>query len=925
MTHLLHGLPLFAGLLLADQLLKVAAVAALGPGNPFSDLPLLTLAATLNQGTLFGLGADLGAALRWSAVVTGAVLLVMLWLGGRADRASEGAEGVGWCFAAAGVAGNLVDRAWFGGVIEFLHLQLGPATLSLNLADLLFVTGLLLLARDIAVRMTTPRHTQVPLSPPPEPLPDLSDLPRGIDNVRVDVRLSPQFQATARRLVSGILYQHIGHERYGAKPTPPSRQEFADFRGAYASLIGAVVRLAKQERRPYPVVLTQLAVLKFLGTEVSREFDVQMGHLRGILAGGDTRAKGGRKMLLHEHITALAQRRRAIELQTRNQLADEVRRVETGAGVKLRESLLGRAWVIDEALLFNPLLAATDPQDPQVAMRHYVLLGKRTADWDALHRFEAYVERLVERAQPEGEPGGGGGGGGPSWLAGSDWAARAELLGLAAGGSEVEHNPLTDVPLNADILFNGHFLDSWMDEVRREGDAESERRLRAQRRLQRLALGRVYRFVRREGLLRWITAAYELAPVFREHYAMLNPLMLVQFLATSGGQRRGVLQQIRKSMRTLGQAAPSLKPLQQLDGRLQRLGEAQTLHHVSNFIRDFLAYRRDLRNYYLTQGLLEQVRLLEEPDEIRLSRVNNCLHEFLSGDEDRPKHERIRAHAVVKADLRGSTTITRQLLEQGLNPATHFDHNFFAPIRDVLRTFGAEKVFVEGDAIIATTLEYADDVDTHLPVARACMLAQRMVGIADAHNRILETVGLPQLQIGIGIAFSSGSPTYLFDGEQQIMISSAIGRADRLSSSSWRLREVAEMRQNDARRVRVYELARNHPLRGEKGENRLRYNVLGVELESAGFEKLKSEIDLRRIEISKPGSSTAAVFHVGKAPDIHGAMQNLVLRESRVQEFGLDGEGEATGELYYEVVTDPRVLGVVERRGSTGADQLDVG
>jgi lipoprotein signal peptidase len=920
--RLLHGLPLFAGLLLLDQVIKVAALSLLGAENPFAGLPVVALVAQLNAGTLFGFGAGVGDAMRWPAVVVGVVLVGLLWLGGRADRASEGAEGNGWWLCATGVIGNLVDRIWFGGGIEFLHLNLGPVTLSLNLADLLFASGLVLLTRDTVVRMTTPRHSQVPLSKPPEVMPDLSSLPRGIDNVRIDVRLSPQFEAAARRLISSLLYQHIGHERYGAKPTPPSRQEFTDFRTAYTALIGAVVRLAKQEQRPYPVMLTQLSVLKFIGAEVTREFDVQIGHLRGIL-GSDV--KGGRKMLLHEHITALAQRRRAIELQARIQLSDEVKRVETGPGVKLRESLLGTAWVIDESVLFNPLLAAGDPQDPQVAMRHYVLLGKRTADWDALTRFEAYVERLVSRALPEGGHGGAEKQDGVSWLAGSDWAARAEMLGLGQAAGEIEHNPLTDVPVNADILFNANFLDAWLDEVRREGDAKTERQLRAQRRLQHLALERVYRFVRREGLLLWITAAYELVPVYREYYTTLNPLMLVQYLATGGRQRRNTLQQIRKAMRTLGTNAPSLKPLQQLDGRLQRMNEAQERHHISNFIRDFLAYRRDLRNFYLTQGVLEQVRLLEEPDEIRLSRVNNCLHEFLSGEEDQPKHERIRGHAVVKADLRGSTTITRQLLEQGLNPATHFDHNFFAPIRDVLRTFGAEKVFVEGDAIIATTLEYADDVDTHLPVARACALAQRMVGIADAHNRILETVGLPQLQIGIGVAFSADSPTYLFDGEQQIMISSAIGRADRLSSSSWRLRELAELREADARRVRVYELASDHPLRGEKGENHLRYNVLGVELEAAGFEKLKSEIDLRRIEISKPGSRTSAVFHVGKAPDIHGAIQNLVLRESRVQLFGLDGEGDATGELYYEVVTDPRVLGIVERQGSTQASELDVG
>ncbi len=923
MVRFPRGVTLFVTLLLVDQLVKLAALSILKAGNPFADLPYIAFVADLNRGTVFGLGASLDPHFRWVAIVFGLALLALLGWGGRAARASEGAEGRGWWLAAAGVLGNLLDRLWLGGVTEIVHLHVASWTLSLNVADLCIVVGLLLLLRDTVIRMTTPRHTQVRLNPPPEPLPDLSSLPRGIDNVRIDVRISPQFLSATRRLVSSVLYQHIGHERYGAKPTPPSRQEFKDFSAAYAALLGAMVRLAKQEQRPYPVVLMQLSVLKLVGEVVVREFDAQIGHLRGILAGGDTHSKGGRKMLLHEHITALAQRRKSIEQQARQQLIDEIKRVETGPGVKLRDSLLGQSWIIDQALLFNPLLSATDPQDPQVVMRNYVLLGKRTADWDALHHFEVYVERLFTRAVPERtqkderrkESGG-------SWLAGSDWAARAEHIGMGAELPEDEgHNPLTDDPVNADILFNESFLDAWLDEVRREGVAETEQRLRAQRRLQRLALARVHRFVDREGLLRWIVAAYEMVPVYREHYPTLNPLLLVQYLATSGRDRRGALQQLRKALRKGG----SLRPLQQLDSRLQRLNERQIQHHISSFIRDFLAYRRDLRNYYQMQGLFEQIRLLEEADDIRLSRVNNCLHELLSGREDEPKHERIRCHAVVKADLRGSTTITRQLLEQGLNPATHFDHNFFAPIRDVLHNFGAEKVFVEGDAIIATVLEYADDVDTHMPVARASALAQRMVGIADAHNQILETVGLPQLQVGIGVAFTNESPTYLFDGEQQIMISSAIGRADRLSSSSWRLRELADGRQNDARRVRVYELATDHPLRGEKGENHLRYNVAGVELEGAGFEKLKTEIDLRRVEVSQPGGTTSSVFHVGKAPDIHGAMQNLVLRESRVQLFSIDGEGDATGELYYEVVTDPRVLGVVERQNSTKANELEVG
>ena len=926
MARLARGSTLFAALLVSDQLVKLAARSTLDADNPLAGLPFVSLLAEVNRGTLFGLGAGLDPALRWAGIGIALLLLGLFWWGGRTDRISEGSEGTGWWLLAAGVAGNLVDRAWLGGVVEFLHLHAAGVTLSLNFADATFVAGIVLLVRDTAVRMSTPRYTQVRLNAPPEPLPDLASLPRGIDNVRVDVRLSPQFMHAARRLVGSLLYQHIGHERYGAKPAPPSRQELQDFRAAYAALLGAMVRLAKQEQRPYPVVLMQLSVLKLVGELVTREFDAQIGHLRGILAGGDTHAKGGRKMLLHEHITVLAQRRRTIEQQARQQVVDEIRRVENGPGVKLRDSLLGRSWVIDESQLFNPLLTATDPQDSLLLMRHYVLLGKRTADWDALSRFEGYVERLFTRAVPEpaaqqerrreeGETVGG------SWLAGSDWAARAERLGVGDDDDEREHNPLTDNPVNADILFNENFLDAWLDEVRRAGAADTEARLRSQRRLQRLARERVRSFVEREGLLRWITAAYELVPVFREHYATLNPLLLVQYLASGGRDRRGALAQIRQALRKSG---ASLRPLQQLDTRLGRLTEREELQHVVNFVRDFLTYRRDLRAFYQVQGLFEQIRLLEEADDIRLSRVNNCLHELLSGSEDEPKHERIRCHAIVKADLRGSTTITRQLLEQGLNPATHFDHNFFAPIRDVLHTFGAEKVFVEGDAIIAAVLEYADDVDTHMPVARASALGQRMVGIAEAHNQILETVGLPRLQVGIGVAFSPESPTYLFDGEQQIMISSAIGRADRLSSSSWRLRQLAESRQGDARRVRVYELAHDHPLRGEKGENHLRYNVAGVEIEAQAFEKMKSEIDLRRVEISQPGMKQAAVFHLGRAPDIHGAVQVLVIRESRVLLYGIEGPGEATGEHYYEVVTDPRLLRLVEQHAAGTAEALDV-
>jgi len=912
MPRFAQGATLFAILLVIDQLAKLASRSSLAAENLLAELPLISLVAEVNRGTVFGLGAVGGEALRWGTVGGTVLLLGLLFLGGRHAHRVEGLEGPGWWLAAAGLCGNLIDRLWHGGVVEYVHLRLAGQVLSLNLADLLLVLGVALILRDALVRMRSPRYTLLPLSDPPPPFPDLGVLPRGIDNVRIDVRLSPQFAAEAKRLIGSLLYQRLGHERYGAKPKPPTRQEFSEFRGVYAQLLTGVVRQAKRENRPHPVVLMQFSVMKFLYEETAREFDAQVGHLRGIISGGSMEAKGGRKMLLHEHIAMLAQNRKTIELEVRRQLAEETLQVEAGPGAKLRESLLGQRWVVDEALLFNPLLAAADPHDAQVAMRHYVLLGKRTSDWESLRRLEGYIEWLFDRAVPEPEHADTSGEDEQAWLAGSDWAARAARFGLGLEAAEFEHNPLSDVPANVDLLFNNTYLNEWMTEAQRNGDRATRQRLRAQQRLQRLALRRVRRVAQREGLLAWIVAAYEVVPVYREHYAKINPLQLVQYLASRGSQR-AALGQLRQALKGAGQGA-SLKPLQRLKGRLARLGSRQVEHHVLNFVRDFLTYRRDLRNFYLTQGVLEQIRLLEEADEIRLSRVNNCLHELLSGHEDAPKRERIQGHTVVKADLRGSTTITRELLEKGLNPATHFDQNFFAPIRDTLRTFAAEKVFVEGDAIIAAVLEYGDDADTILSVARACSLARRVIGIAEAHNKMLATHDLPMLQVGIGIAYSGESPTYLFDGEQPIMISSAIGRSDRLSSSSWRLRQLAESRRTDARRVRVYELAPGHPLRGEKGEVHLRYNVNGIEVEAAAFEKLRNEIDMRLIELVQTGRSVPARFHIGKAADAHGALHLLVIRESPVRYYGLDGPGESTGDRFYEVICDPRLLRLVEQQ-----------
>ena len=147
-------------------------------------------------------------------------------------------------------------------------------------------------------------------------------------------------------------------------------------------------------------------------------------------------------------------------------------------------------------------------------------------------------------------------------------------------------------------------------------------------------------------------------------------------------------------------------------------------------------------------------------------------------------------HVVIKADVRGSTSITHQMNKRGLNPASYFSLNFFNPISDTLNDYGAVKVFIEGDAIILSVFEREKTPEGWYSVARACGLAINMLLVIKRYNEKSKKNQLPILEIGIGINFQNESPTFLFDGSQRIMISSAINLADRQSSCSKSIRKV---------------------------------------------------------------------------------------------------------------------------------------
>jgi len=127
----------------ADLATKGWALSRLSAGRDITMAGgLIRLQLVINHGAAFGLGTSYEPLL--VAVAFAGVILLGTW----AVRAVGRAEGLGAALAAAGAAGNLIDRlirppgVMHGGVVDWLHIWFYSPTF--NLADIWLRGGLLI-------------------------------------------------------------------------------------------------------------------------------------------------------------------------------------------------------------------------------------------------------------------------------------------------------------------------------------------------------------------------------------------------------------------------------------------------------------------------------------------------------------------------------------------------------------------------------------------------------------------------------------------------------------------------------------------------------------------------------------------------------------------------------------------------------------
>jgi hypothetical protein len=782
----------------------------------------------------------------------------------------------------------------------------------------------------------------------------------GVDNIHHDVFLSPQWTDQTRLYLRERVRQAANLNLSFEKDPRRDKAKVADtatWKRALLQILQASLTRAKYEKKIETDLLLRVALVKYLTGEITAQFAHLMLEAKEWIRNRGSHFEHSESgHVLKARLADLQAGRRNVFRQVGQHAYQVLMEIEDAKMARARHALFGDEQQAAYELLANRLAFVENGRDDILFLEQYVLLGNYQNDPDRFEAFQALLLDFLHQSVSVG-PGSGDGDVNDARTAHQTLVSAARgarnrlaileteratilrrlersggvLARVGIGGSQSQLNAsLRDVDrriqaaqqkietlapkleaakLRAEFV-TGEQQDRFADYLSEPGNARllfdpavcPDRDAAAQR------LDTWLSRLEQSGLLVHVLASYELRNIYHDYCPPLHLQQLKKALVSREG-----FEQTVEILRQFPARGFSLERIESLAKKLRRYPRDEALAVALRFAVDFMRLRRDLRNYERLVAAMERIHLVTSEKTRDISRLNNTLYEFTLPSEAGPANDAVVNHTVIKADVRGSTRITRELLDRGLNPATLFSLNFFEPVNRILDRYSASKVFIEGDAIILAVTETESNRTTQRAVSKACALGQQLLAIAAAYNERRESGDLPRLELGVGIAYQGSAPAYWVDSESRIMISKALNLSDRLSSCSKAAKRLLGDKVSWFR-VMVFQPGVTGVEEDEADEFLIRFNLNGIELNEEGFEKLSQEIALQQIETEceMPWGREPVTLFLGEAP-IGEGLEPILLRRGFVRTMQPDGRiGAAGHRAYYEVCTHPKALELVQ-------------
>jgi hypothetical protein len=785
----------------------------------------------------------------------------------------------------------------------------------------------------------------------------LESLSIGVDNIHHDVFLSPKFVQVARDYLFDLIRQHTsgtylsGIEFRNTKPV-----DSTTFRKLLTELLQSSLTKAKHQKNIEIDLLFRVAVLKFLTAELLNQFgNVILDGKEYIRKRGEYFERSQQAHVIKAKLSEMQSARRDVLRLIGQLVAQILIDIEENVIAKTRRALFGEEFAPYYEILKNRLVFLDAGKDDFFFLEHYVLLGNYSRDPDRFEAMDKIFQEFLKEAglsvdQPES----------PVQVAASykSLFAEADHLKSEIGALEEEREALRKKLEKGDGLFN-KFLNTGDPAETRMALNDVEKRLATL--LQRLdefapqldmakqqvdfiskdyqgkvgdylnepenakrlfdpsggteagRPGRVHLLARlterleQREVMPHILASYEIRPIATDFCPPVHLQQLRKALVTREEAKR-----VEEMLKQVPAKRLSMKPLEELSKRIRRYSREDLQVMVLRFATDFLRLRRDLHDSEHLTACMERINLITAEKVRELSRMNNRLYECLLREEARPEQDQVVSHVIIKADVRGSTRMTQDLLSRGLSPASHFSLNLHEPVKRLLDRYSAKKVFIEGDAIVLAIFETEGSQSYARAVAKACVLSRQILTVCNSYNDRAVSSQLPALEIGVGVAFQGSAPTYWTDGESRIMISKALNLSDRLSGCA---KLAKRMLSGQKTHFSVFQFltAMEGASSEELDEFLVRFNLNGIELNEEGFQKLAEEISLDTFSTSLEmpwGKEKVSLYH-GEVP-MGESVELIVVRKGLARQLLPDGKiGRSSDHNYYEICTSQALYDLI--------------
>jgi hypothetical protein len=803
----------------------------------------------------------------------------------------------------------------------------------------------------------------------------LGTLAVGVDNIHHDVSLSPTFVESTGAYLLEFVRQTVNLPflsqtdrlpdrrlvaRRDADRKPVRAPEASAWKRQLSDLLHGGLQQAKYEKNIEIDLVLRASLVKFLTQEIVTQFANLLLEAKEWIRNRGTHFDHTEQAhVLKARLAELQADRRNLFRAVGQHVFQAIQEIEENSLARSRKALFGDEAAASYDILNNRLAFVEGGKDDVLFLEQYILLGNYQRDQDRFDTIDALFVDFLREFVLAGNQGKNVHEGAHSQkeLAEGAVACRAEIARL-----EVERDTLAKrlerskgligrVGLGSDpatlraaisdvekrLRHARHKLEesgSRVEAARAQAEfqakeyqeqlgdylnqPENARRLfdvsapddprRAAAEIRSRLLEEWVARLEQRDLLVHILASYQLRNICHDYCPPIHLQQLKKALVS-----REEFKRVEEILKQFPARQYSMQRIDELSRKIRKTPREELRAVVIRFAEDFMRLRRDTQNFEKLTAAMERVHLVRNERTRELSELNRSLYEFLLPEEARPAEDRVLSHTIIKADVRGSTKITQDLLARGLNPASLFSMNFYEPVKRILERYGAAKVFIEGDALVLAIYETESNRAQIRGVSKACALARQILAVAAAYNDRPESSELPRLELGVGIAYQGSPPTYWMDTDSRIMISRALNLSDRLSSCSKAARRMLTKNPSPFR-LFLFQTMMEGVAEDEADEFLIRFNLNGVELNEEGFQKLQEEISLTPLEADcvMPWGKERVTFYYGETPVGEG-LEPVLIRRGFVRLLLPGGKiGEAGLRPYYEVCANPKALELVE-------------